>query len=134
MKQQEKILQLIESSDMIYLQKTTAKAIVIKAYDDNSKRNELLSKISDTYNRKYTVIDFIVFEEVAFVRLKDRRSASDETYYWTVYDIEKSKRFTDQFSANKEMAMLTYLGQKYLETNLANAFVQLNIQTLNIKA
>jgi hypothetical protein len=48
--------------------------------------------------------------------------------------IEKSKRFTDQFSANKEMAMLTYLGQKYLETNLANAFVQLNIQTLNIKA
>ena len=133
MKQQEKILQLIESSDMIHLQKTTAKAIVIKAYDDNNKRNELLSKISDTYNRKYTVIDFIVFEEVAFVHLKDR-SASDETYYWTVYDIEKSKRFTDQFSANKEMAMLTYLGQKYLETNLANACVQLNIQTLNIKA
>jgi hypothetical protein len=133
MKQQEKILQLIESSDMIHLQKTTAKAIVIQAYDDIYKRNELLSKISDTYNRKYyTVIDFIVFEEVAFVHLKDR-SASDETY-WTVYDIEKAKRFTDQFSANKEMAMLTYLGQKYLETNLANAFVQLNIQTLNIKA
>ncbi len=133
MKQQEKIVQLIDTSDMNQLDKTIAKGIVIKTYDDNNTRNELLSKIYDTYNRKYyTVIDFIVFEEVAFVHLKDR-SASDETY-WTVYDIEKSKRFTNQFSANKEMAMLTYLGQKYLETNLANAFVQLNIQTLNIKA
>lgn len=129
----DRLLQLIEESDMVQMQKNVSRGFVHRAKENEDKRAEARELIEKVYN-KCTLEDIsIITDEFIIFKIIGRKGDEfDIKYpYRSIFFKDNKWYRIHTVCTSIDEALLAYLGEKYLGSN--NTFAYFAMKMLEIK-
>lgn len=129
----DKLEELIDNSDLNKLQKNVTKGFILRAKDNEEKRQEDRDLIEQVANVKNLAEVVLSTDEVKIYTVFRMKDVGNEKYPFRAIYLDKDRvwRRVNTVSPNLDTAYIVYLEYKYLDAN--SRFTDFALKMLEIK-